>query len=100
MYRYNYRTIILVTSSVRIHDTSVTKERVVYSSMMSKYDIYNLEPITLSRKKDKNFIPKITITFLLVTSLSEYIRHNRKISAAFNFRCNTYDKKSEKCDVT
>ena len=55
--------------------------------------MYNLEPITLSRKNDKkNFIPKITIRGLLVTFLSEYIRHNRKFSIIFNFRFNMYDK--------
>ena len=46
-----------------------------------------------SRKNDKNFIPKIIILGLLVTSLSEYIRHNRKLSITFNFRFNIYDKK-------
>ena len=58
--------------------------------------MYNLEPITLSRKNDKkNFIPKITIRGLLVTFLSEYIhvRHNSKLSIIFNFRFNMYDKK-------
>ena len=64
--------------------------------------MYNLEPMTLSRKNDKkeNFIPKITIRCLLVTFLSEYIRHNRKLSIIFNFRFNMYDKKFEKRDVT
>ena len=61
--------------------------------------MYNLEPITLSRKNDKKilyFIPKITIRGLLVTFLSEYLRHNRNLSIIFNFRFNTYDKKFEK----
>src|SRR6218665_3390470 len=59
--------------------------------------MYNLEPITLLRKNDKkNFIPKITIIGLLVTFLSEYIRHNRKLSIIFNFRFNMYDKKNLK----
>ena len=58
--------------------------------------MYNLELITLSRKNDKkNFIPKITIRCLglLITFLSEYIRHNRKLSIIFNFRFNMCDKK-------
>ena len=48
--------------------------------------MYNLEPLTLSRKNDKTFIPNITIKGLLVTSLWEYIRQNRKLSITFNFR--------------
>src|SRR6218665_360888 len=60
--------------------------------------MYNLEPITLSRKnyKEKNFIPKSTFRGLLVTFLSEYIRHIRKLSINFNFRFNMYDKKKLK----
>jgi len=48
----------------------------------------------------KNFIPKITIRGLLVTFLSEYVRHNRKLSIIFNFRFNMYDNKFENRDVT
>ena len=55
--------------------------------------VYNLEPITLSRKIDNNFIPNITIRGLIVTSLWEYIRQNRKLSITFNFGFNMYDKK-------
>ena len=63
--------------------------------------MYNLQPITLSRKNDKklvflNYYYRPTI----VTFLSEYIRHNRKLSIIFNFRFNMYDKKFEKHDVT
>ena len=48
----------------------------------------------------KKTIPKITIRGLLVTFLSEYIRHNRKLSIIFNFRFNMYHKKFEKRDAT
>jgi len=54
---------------------------------------YNLEPITLSKKNDKNFIPKITFRGLRVTFLSEHIRYSRKLSITFNLRFNMYDKK-------
>src|SRR6218665_1723999 len=60
--------------------------------------MYNLDPITLLRKNDKKTFSKITIRGLLVTFLSEYIRHNRKLSIIFNFRFNMYDKKFEKLE--
>ena len=32
--------------------------------------------------------------------LSEYIRYNRKLNIAFNFRIHMHDEKNKKCDVT
>ena len=67
-----------------------------YDVQLYSIYMYNLEPITLSRKNDKNFIRNITIRGLLVTSLWEYIRQNRKLSITFNFRFNMWDKKNLK----
>jgi len=49
--------------------------------------MYNLEPIPLSSKNDKNFISKITIRRLglLVTFLSEYMSQ-QKIKHHFQFQ--------------